>query len=251
MSGRKYYCFCDANCKFETMTKEQILAAIAQAAEGGLVFDADAAFVTKVKEGNGGKPLTFWLGTQGEFNALQEKDDNCFYIIKGAPTTAEISQAVISMKLNVASMQFDIDRLVDKEWSESGEQRNCYRLVDGTDGVETEWLNPPLEEGVVYRTAKRFFGKPVYATLKTVGVVAASTNTSFKVGAEGDVIDRVVTMTAHAYKENAMYPMPGFGSTGGNVMFSIRKTGTRTFYVHDHGSTGNFEVVVYLEYTLA
>ena len=78
--GRKYFCFCADNCKFETMTKEQILAAIAQAAEGGLVFDADAAFITKVKEGNAGKEISFWVGTEAQYNALDSIDPNCIYI---------------------------------------------------------------------------------------------------------------------------------------------------------------------------
>ena len=81
MSGRKYYCFCDSNCKFETMSKEQILAAIAQAAESGLTIDEDAAFITKVRESNAGGMVTFWVGTQAQYNRLQNVDKNCLYII--------------------------------------------------------------------------------------------------------------------------------------------------------------------------
>lgn len=81
MSGRKYYCFCEDNCKFETMTKEQILAAIAEAAETGLVYDADAAVISKVLESNAGAALTFWKGTQAQYNAIAKKDANCYYII--------------------------------------------------------------------------------------------------------------------------------------------------------------------------
>ena len=94
MSGRKYYCICDANCRFETMTKEQILAAIAEAAAGGLVFDTDAAFITKVKENNSGSALSFWLGTQAEYNAIVtkgEKDPQCFYILTDCATNAELA----------------------------------------------------------------------------------------------------------------------------------------------------------------
>ena len=81
MSERKYYCYCDSNCKYETMTKEQILAAIAQAAAGGLVFDTEAAVVSKVREINAGGYVTFWVGTQAEYNALGNIDANCVYII--------------------------------------------------------------------------------------------------------------------------------------------------------------------------
>ena len=93
MSERKYYCFCADNCKFETMTKEQILAAIAQAAADGLVFDADAAFITKVKEGNAGDYVTFWAGTQAQYNALGNIDPYCLYIITDSTEGADLAKA--------------------------------------------------------------------------------------------------------------------------------------------------------------
>lgn len=79
--GKKYYCFCGSNCKYETMTKEQILAAITQAVSTGSVGDVDTGFVTTVKEKNGGRAVTFWVGTQAQYNALAEKEENCMYII--------------------------------------------------------------------------------------------------------------------------------------------------------------------------
>jgi hypothetical protein len=81
MSKKKYYCYCESNCRYETMTKEQILAAIAQAAAGGLVFDTEAAIISKVKEVNAGGFVTFWVGKQAEYNALPSIDPNCVYII--------------------------------------------------------------------------------------------------------------------------------------------------------------------------
>lgn len=82
-----FYCFNESNCKFETMTKEQILAAIAEAAAGGLVFDSDAAFITKVKESNAGGFVTFWAGTQAQYNALQTIDKRCIYVITDSEET--------------------------------------------------------------------------------------------------------------------------------------------------------------------
>lgn len=81
MSEKKYYCYCESNCRYETMTKEQILAAIAQAAAGNLVFDTEAAIISKVKEVNAGGFVTFWVGKQAEYNALPSIDPNCVYII--------------------------------------------------------------------------------------------------------------------------------------------------------------------------
>lgn len=78
---RKYYVLCADNCKFESMTKEQILAAISQAVSTGEIKDVDTGFVTKIKEQNSGAALSFWVGTSAEYNALPEKAGNCFYIL--------------------------------------------------------------------------------------------------------------------------------------------------------------------------
>ena len=90
---RKYYCICEDNCKFETMTKEQILAAIAQAMETGSVGNCDTGFITKVKEQNGGSCVTFWVGTQAQYNAIETKEQNCMYIITDDTTAADILKA--------------------------------------------------------------------------------------------------------------------------------------------------------------
>ena len=48
------------------------------------------------------------------------------------------------------------------QWTESTEHPGCFfRMVDGFE----EWLNPPMKSGMIYRTTKRAWGKPVYATL--------------------------------------------------------------------------------------
>lgn len=94
MSERKYYCFCEANCRFETMTKEQILAAIAEAAAGGLVFDSESAFITKVKEGNAGGFVTFWVGTTAQYNALAVKEPNCVYIKTDSTENSDLAAAI-------------------------------------------------------------------------------------------------------------------------------------------------------------
>lgn len=92
--AKKYYCFCSSNCKYETMTKEQILAAIMQAAESGEIHDVDAGFITKVKENNAGGYVTFWTGTQAQFNALPRIETNCLYIFTDSTATDDIMAAI-------------------------------------------------------------------------------------------------------------------------------------------------------------
>lgn len=94
--GKKYYCFCSSNCKYETMTKEQILSAITQAASGESVIDPDAGVISKVKETNTGGYITFWVGTQAQYNALQgNTEQNCLYIITDDTLTREEIERLI------------------------------------------------------------------------------------------------------------------------------------------------------------
>lgn len=81
MSNRNYYVICDDNCKFESMTKEQILSAITQAVEGHTVGDVDTGFVTTLKEQNANTGLRFWVGTTAQYNALASRERNVLYIL--------------------------------------------------------------------------------------------------------------------------------------------------------------------------
>jgi len=91
MSERTYYVLCADDCKFEGMTKEQIIAAIAEAT-GATPTQIDAAFITKIKEKNRNAPLKFWIGTQAEYNALATIDANTFYIFTDSDELSTIEQ---------------------------------------------------------------------------------------------------------------------------------------------------------------
>ncbi len=75
-----YYVIGEGNNFYEGMTKEQILAAITQAIETHTITDVDTGFVTKLKEKNKNNQLSVWVGTEAEFNAIEEKDQNTLYI---------------------------------------------------------------------------------------------------------------------------------------------------------------------------
>ena len=96
--GKKYYCFCGSNCKYETLTKEQILTAITQAASGEAVIDPDAGVLTKVKETNSGGYVTFWVGTQAEYNVIETKQKNCLYIITDDTTKHDIERTAADLQ---------------------------------------------------------------------------------------------------------------------------------------------------------
>lgn len=105
MADRKYYVICASGCRFESMTKEQILTAITQAVNEGTISDVDSGFVTTLKEQNRNAGLSFWVGTQAEYNALPEKVENCFYIT--TDDTVEDDLFAKIEELNVAVKSFE------------------------------------------------------------------------------------------------------------------------------------------------
>ena len=56
---RTYHVIANDKVKAESMTREQILAAITQAVETHEIFDVDTGFVTTIKETNKNKALKF------------------------------------------------------------------------------------------------------------------------------------------------------------------------------------------------
>lgn len=74
------FCTDEGKNYLPTMTKEQILTAITQAVSSGTIQDVDTGFVTTIVDQNTNKPVKLWVGTEAQFNALTEKDDDTLYI---------------------------------------------------------------------------------------------------------------------------------------------------------------------------
>jgi len=92
----KKYCYCENNCKYETLDKEEILAAIANAIETGTVGECDTGFITTIKTING-QPLRFFVGEQSEYAALENKT-NLFAIITNDITKDTLLNALTSLQ---------------------------------------------------------------------------------------------------------------------------------------------------------
>lgn len=86
----KVFVLCENNCKYESMTKEQIYTAIIQALENGTVTDVDAGFVQTIKTINN-IPLKFFVGTQRAYDALSDAEkENLFAIISDDDSKANL-----------------------------------------------------------------------------------------------------------------------------------------------------------------
>lgn len=130
MSEKKYYCFCSSNCKYETMTKEQILAAIAQAITTGKVGECDTGFVTKVKETNGGSYVQLWVGTQAQYNALQRVENNCLYIITDDTSAADLLKTVEQLAADAKAAEESAAAAAEAARAAAGDQLTTIDISD-------------------------------------------------------------------------------------------------------------------------
>lgn len=95
-----YYVFDDAKNLFEGMTKEEIIAAIAQAT-GVTPASIDDGFITTIQEQNAQHGVKLWVGSQNEYNAIQQPDANTLYIVTDPAETNELQNQINQLQAEV------------------------------------------------------------------------------------------------------------------------------------------------------
>ncbi len=105
MATPTVYVICDNNCKFESMTKEQIYTAIMQAVETGKISDINTGFVSTIKTITN-QPLRFFVGTQAQYNGLAEAaKENLFAIITDDTTKEGIINLLNDLIARATSLE--------------------------------------------------------------------------------------------------------------------------------------------------
>lgn len=99
-----YYVFDDAKNLFEGMTKEEIIAAIAQAT-GVTPENIDDGFITTIQEQNAQHGVKLWVGSQNEYNAIQQPDANTLYVVTDPHETNELQS-------QINQLQSEVDNIV-------------------------------------------------------------------------------------------------------------------------------------------
>lgn len=101
MATPKVYAFCDANCRWETLTKEQILSAIMQAVNDGNITNIDAGFITTIKTINN-ESIRFFYGTQAQYDALPDEDkQNLNKVITDDTFRDGVNEAISALQSDV------------------------------------------------------------------------------------------------------------------------------------------------------
>ena len=172
MATPKVYVICDQNCKFEGMTKEQILTAISQAVESGEIKDIDAGFIQTVKTING-VPLRFFVGEKWAYDDLSdEQKENLFAIITNDTTKEELFEELEALQKRVKELSelTDADHATTADYAtEAGKFKTIGGAADNV--ARNVWFSDSEDIGLP-RKDDNFKYNPYTNTLK-VGAVNA------------------------------------------------------------------------------
>lgn len=103
----------------ETMTTEQILAAIERAITTGEVTDDFKAFIEMIKEQNKGVGLKFWLGTTAEFKALSETEADTVYLLTDNTNIYDLDAALSLLKEQLENGDFSVKEATHAETADN------------------------------------------------------------------------------------------------------------------------------------
>lgn len=96
--------------RIATFSAEQILEAINAAITTGEIPSELTAFIDAIKEQNKGKSLKFWMGTQAEFLALDNTEEDIIYFINDSTNLLDLANALEQLKEQLQSGDFVVKK---------------------------------------------------------------------------------------------------------------------------------------------
>lgn len=144
------FVFCGTNCKYPALDKEETLAAIQQALEKGSVqgVDPEQPFITKIKDANGGKAFSIWMGTQAQYNSIAEKDiiENCLYMITDETTLDDIFEVLEAQADAITSTEKKVNELGNK--TKEFYNKPVYSSVTSRNKANSTFAQLPIYKGI-------------------------------------------------------------------------------------------------------
>ena len=137
-----------------------------------------------------------------------------------------ITNPLTGQPAQVDQLEHTAQQIDDGIGFESTEYPGCYyRMVSGV----VEWVNPPMQINVEYRTTERYMGKPVYVKLVDFYELPNAT---------------AKAMNFPIKNNEQLLECKGFVSGGGVLPYSYPGSSVGTANVYTNKSSGSFGVIV-------
>ena len=189
-------------------------------------------------------PSRFGLGSPNPRNiddANNATESGWYYLDSGtlnSPENAEASNVMlvlarnsnpqtVQVLFNVTELAFELRRVcTNGTWS------------------PWEWINPPMQLGVEYRTTERYNGKPVYVKAINFGALPNNTNKSVEHGVE----DMGICFELFGNSSPNSAPSIGVNLIGDNRVTEIYRAGN-VIYIGSHVAFQTSSAIVVMKYT--
>lgn len=129
----------------------------------------------------------------------------------------------------------------------------AVREVSGGEVGPIEWLNPPMELGVEYRTTERYLGKPVYVKTINMGNLPGNAvkQASFQ---SNNVVDKIVSVTGQCTSDSGVnMSLPYHAGSGPNwntvVLIGAAGTGAAQIVTFAEDFAGYTDACITVKYT--
>ena len=129
-------------------------------------------------------------------------------------------------------------------WNALGQPDHFVRYA--VDGVWTPWeyVNPPMQLGVEYRTVERYNGKPVYVKAINFGALPNNANKSVEHGVE----DMGICFELFGNSSPNSAPSIGVNLIGDSRVTEIYRAGN-VIYIGSHVAFQTSSAIVVMKYT--
>lgn len=243
MADVRVYCLDEGKNSYETMTKEQILAAIEQAISTGTFGDFDAGFVTKIVDQNSGVAVSVWIGTEAAFNALETKEDNTLYIYA---TTFEddVAKILSDVQVALANITNGTTTVAKATNAEKAKKIDWEILYSNTLGIDIGeiTLNKAIADGDLIRVC--FGGEYRYFQV---------TNLASQIPAGWNAFQLSITAVTPNSTNGVNISMntASFTCTVNSTTANVTNAYSTTIEIGSNGTTtGRFTKITHDEYTL-
>lgn len=129
----------------------------------------------------------------------------------------------------------------------------AVREVSGGEVGPIEWINPPMQLGVEYRTKERYLGKPVYVKTINMGNLPGNAvkQASFQ---SNNVVDKIVSVTGQCTSDSGVnMSLPYHAGSGPNwntvILIGATGVGTAQIVTFAEDFAGYTDACITVKYT--
>lgn len=129
----------------------------------------------------------------------------------------------------------------------------AVREVSGGEVGPIEWINPPMQLGVEYRTTERYLGKPVYVKTINMGNLPGNAvkQSSFQ---SNNVVDKIVSVTGQCTSDSGVnMSLPYHAGSGPNwntvILIGATGVGTAQIVTFAEDFAGYTDACITVKYT--